>query len=331
MLRNIIYYAVIFVSIVGIMIIGYYVMWRFMFFSLIQSTPSDLTIPTSTSDFEFTFNRQLSKDSTATIDSKTGYKVSVINQTIKITDVNNLNDGENLNISLNAIDTKGNKTIVSKSYHSKYIAFDNLSDEQKKQGTAESNSFEDYKLVDKLPLRTVDYIIDYTYPDSGSIKMPIVVTVLSVKKDQAGDSPENLAAYKKYRDQAMDYLKANGFENEHYQLYFPEPYLLSEYNAKDAKDTSYILDLSNTGGPSNLADAHKIVNSLPHFSFGGPYEIGYSPDTSRQNGIFIDIDMSTTEGRKKALQWMRDNDFDPINYNVRFLDYNSRITEKESK
>lgn len=75
--------------------------------------------------------------------------------------------------------------------------------------------------------------------------------------------------------------------------------------------------------------ATPLISKLPRTELNGPYEIGYGPSLDRKDGIFIEINYSSPNGRKKALKWIRDQGTDPTDLEIRYVDFSNPLTSAE--
>lgn len=75
---------------------------------------------------------------------------------------------------------------------------------------------------------------------------------------------------------------------------------------------------------TNLAEANPVIKKLPIKNF--IYSIGYRADSSKENGIIVEID--APKGYKNAaVNEIRKAGFDPSKLNINFRDYANPFTE----
>lgn len=73
--------------------------------------------------------------------------------------------------------------------------------------------------------------------------------------------------------------------------------------------------------------ANPIVSVLPYSTYEplngieGPFSIDYGPTDERPNGIFLVVTTVSPNGRQNALTWLREQGFDPVDYDIQFPDY----------
>lgn len=324
-------YATLFGLFVGFMILVwgiFYIYRTFVAFSLISTDPSGTISSDSTNVFRFNFNRKL-KTGTATIEnsSRTFY-VSVENKTLVVDKVEAFYPGQSVVFVLKVTDENDNELTVRHPYLVERQQASDLSPADIKRQTEQSDSFEGYNLTDALPLRTLNYVIDYTFPDSGGTKMPVIVTVTAKSPSLAEDDPQNLKLYRKYRAEAMRYLEKHGFNRTNYELFFSEPYLLEDYQAKNANLTSYIYSPDDTGAPTILLEKYPFIADFPHRDLSAPYEMSYSINPDDPDEIAIEIGLSTSRGRQEALKWLRTKNINPLDHVIHFTDYPPNLTPK---
>ncbi|HRF28102.1 MAG TPA: hypothetical protein PL051_00465 [Candidatus Saccharibacteria bacterium] len=74
----------------------------------------------------------------------------------------------------------------------------------------------------------------------------------------------------------------------------------------------------------NFRKQNEVVNVLPYSDVAGPYSIDYGFEEGNSR-VYLIISDSTPSGRQKALQWLKDQGYDPINYRVTFPDYSPLV------
>lgn len=234
--RTIIIAAILLLS-VGFMVLIYY---RFLDLHMTESSPSSDTIATSQNTLKYSFSMPISKNPVIKIQEGYKYAYIVTDNILSIQLQTPLEENAKLSLQFTVRSATGTKT-YSKVYTAKYIDFSEQNSDTQKQQISSSDSFEtEYSLIQKLPYKSAEYEIDYRYPSSESSsrqKLPIIITSLAVD-DSLGDTPSQmyLDAIKSSRDQALSYLKNNGYDTDKYSLYVTEPYLLDEYGAKNVSD-----------------------------------------------------------------------------------------------
>lgn len=78
-----------------------------------------------------------------------------------------------------------------------------------------------------------------------------------------------------------------------------------------------------------IRKATPLITKLPRTELNGPYEIGYGPAPDRKDGIFIEVNYSSPNGRKKALKWIREQGVDPTDLEIRYIDFSNPLTSTE--
>ena len=229
------------IATIGIILVSGLLVSLYFFFTLriVSSDPSSSQLPTSQNQLSFTFNQAI--ETHPTISIKEGYRYSyfVSGKTLVIRLIDPLTDGASLTVSFTATSRFETATFV-RTYAVKYVKYSDLTIDQQKQQITESNSFEtDYPLITKLPYISENFQIDYRFPSDDSTKLPIIITSLAVNTEDpsaAADAPSSLALLRQSRNEAMAFLKENGYDKQKYQLYFTEPYLLSDFDGKNAAE-----------------------------------------------------------------------------------------------
>lgn len=94
------------------------------------------------------------------------------------------------------------------------------------------------------------------------------------------------------------------------------------------------LEREAIGGTNAMSKGEEIENntpiiaSLPFTSVTGPFTIDYGYTELRKNGIFLLIRNSSPDGRKNALQWIREQqNIDPTDLEIRFSDFVNPLTD----
>ena len=75
-------------------------------------------------------------------------------------------------------------------------------------------------------------------------------------------------------------------------------------------------------------DKNPIVKLLPYYDSEGLYAINYGVEKGDEKHIFILINNSAPEGRKKAVQWMERQGYNPAELDIRFGDFENPLTGK---
>lgn len=68
----------------------------------------------------------------------------------------------------------------------------------------------------------------------------------------------------------------------------------------------------------SITQANPLIQKLPHVSVAGPYRIDYGFSDRDNLGVFYYINTSTPRGRQSALQWIRDQGFNPATLDIRY-------------
>ncbi len=64
-----------------------------------------------------------------------------------------------------------------------------------------------------------------------------------------------------------------------------------------------------------------LITKLPFTSIDGPFTIDYGPSPTRKNGTFLIVSDSSPEGRVAALKWIRQQGYDPTDFEIQFDDF----------
>jgi len=78
-----------------------------------------------------------------------------------------------------------------------------------------------------------------------------------------------------------------------------------------------------------------LLTQLPHNSIlpykgeYGPFSVDYGPSREREFGIFLLISNSSPDGRRNALEWIRDQGYDPTDFEIVYDDFDNPLSEEE--
>ena len=209
---------------------------------VVSSSVTDDILPTSTTSIEYTFNHYIGKNPKIKISGSMAsykYTYSVDNNRLNIRILTPLDDGGSLSIDFSVLSSLSSGDFSEK-YAVKYIDFNELPKKEQEKQIATSSSFEgDYPIVGVLPILSDSFEIDYQYPPDGSSRLRLIITSLLVNTDDPEASPSsdaNLSLIREARDDALKYIKDNGYNPLDYDIYYTEPYLIDEYNGYSVDD-----------------------------------------------------------------------------------------------
>lgn len=74
-----------------------------------------------------------------------------------------------------------------------------------------------------------------------------------------------------------------------------------------------------------------IITLLPYSDLMGPFSIDYGASKLRRNGILLDINNSSPQGRLNAMKWIRSQGYDVTDLEIVFSDYNQQVFPKDSE
>lgn len=214
-------------------------------FRVTEIVPKNGTIPTSSQNVILRFNRDIADSVNSEdiqIEPNIKQDVLIEDNEINIRLASTVQEGETLTITASLQSTENETLEISESLVSQYVEPANQDPELRQIVLEQSDSFEsDYPLINYLPFVTDDFEIDYRFPDSGEDVMPIIITSKTREIPRPSESTSNtsplyqeyIRRLRNYRSQAIEYLEDSGFYDEQrYQLVFPEPYLLDEFNGE---------------------------------------------------------------------------------------------------
>lgn len=212
-------------------------------FRVTEIIPKNGVIPTSSQTVILRFNRTIADNVTSddirlNPDIKQGVRIEGSEINIRLTST--VPEGETITIAASLQSNEGEELEISETLVSQYIEPANQDPELREVALEQSDSFEsEYPLINYLPFINDDFEIDYRFPDSGEDVMPIIITSKTREIPRPSEStPETSKLYREYirrlrsyRSQAIEYLEDSGsYDKQRYQLVFPEPYLLDEFD-----------------------------------------------------------------------------------------------------
>jgi hypothetical protein len=68
-----------------------------------------------------------------------------------------------------------------------------------------------------------------------------------------------------------------------------------------------------------------IIKLLPFTDIYGPFSIDYGTSHDRVNGTYLTVSDSSPNGRAKALQWIREQGYDPTSLEIQFSDFDNPL------
>jgi|GEM_PF-5143198 len=77
-------------------------------------------------------------------------------------------------------------------------------------------------------------------------------------------------------------------------------------------------------------EAFPVLKKLPFISPDKQYAIDYGTTPDLDNGAFVLIGNSSTRGRAEAVAWLKDNSVDISNFDIRYDDYVSPLTDRKT-
>lgn len=117
-----------------------------------------------------------------------------------------------------------------------------------------------------------------------------------------------------------------------------EVYLLPQANSPKAKqflsedpdaqnDIQKVYDGASRVKSQDLTSKDPIIKLLPNINIEGGFSIDYGPSTKDKNRSVLIISDAEVEGRANALKWIRQQGYDPTDYEIQFSDFINPITD----
>jgi hypothetical protein len=219
-----------------------YYVWKSSSLQIVSTTPKNNEITLGTSAIDFNFSKDI---------NEVEFEKNIEDPNKIISGIS-LKDTKTLSIKLGELskDTKYSitlKNITSKDgdilkeykfdFYPRAIDFKDLSEEEKRRQIEETdkNTYQD-PLENALPYETNNYKITYLTP-SEDTDVPATITI-TMKFFEPGDEAlpattaekqEYLNNIRKYRTEAIDYLKSNGIDVNNYVMEYTELDLRDEF------------------------------------------------------------------------------------------------------
>jgi hypothetical protein len=224
------------VFVVGMIVFGGIYLHSSSLFRITQVNPPNDILPTSQRSIRLTFNRALKANQSASgvVVENTQAEVIFHTKDIVILLSEPPTEGNKIKVSLSNILSSSNEQLTKTLYFTvKYVPFNKLSKESQQSAIEATDSTErTHPLIGHLPYETDDFSIDYQLPSVASAKVPLYVSSKLINYNDpfaAPDSPSSLQLLRRSRDETIEWMSANGYKPDDYQLVFSEPYLLDEY------------------------------------------------------------------------------------------------------
>ncbi len=75
----------------------------------------------------------------------------------------------------------------------------------------------------------------------------------------------------------------------------------------------------------NLSKNSPLLNKLPYTDIENYFSIDYGASETRKDNIELVVSNSTSEGRLNALKWIRQQGYDPTDFEVKFVDFDNPL------
>jgi len=224
-------------------LIAWSIYYQTAVFHIQSITPETSDFPATTRLITITFNKKLdpkTDTSNMVFDPSHTYTFSVQENVLRIQLDRPLTEGETFQLSLMELASADGDTISKPlNFTVKYVEFSKLDKEEQTRQINASDSFESsYKLVDELPIETLQYSIANRFPDAGDPRMPIIISMnfnIRTSSDSGAPTQADLAEYtalvRQYRTEAINKVKSlKGYDPTQYRFEFGENILLSEFD-----------------------------------------------------------------------------------------------------
>lgn len=238
--------------ILTLIIAGYFVYINTLF-SISNITPNNKRFPNSLNKFTITFNKPIHTDEIVSryknnpnsvfTTNIPGSNTLIVNEkSMEISFQKTPSSGVFELKLISITSAKGNKTInKTLLFDFKDIPYSKLSDVEKKAYDDFSNIAEEpprgQKVIELLPYQTSNYLIQYIYgpeeseDSTGTILItmkffPETIASQELTEDQTSEYLNNI---RKYRNEAIDWLKSNDFDLNDFYVEYSEPEILNEF------------------------------------------------------------------------------------------------------
>lgn len=78
----------------------------------------------------------------------------------------------------------------------------------------------------------------------------------------------------------------------------------------------------------SLSSLNPLMNKLPYIDIAGPFAIDYGYDEKDNTKVYYLIHDTTPSGRVRAIEWIRNQGYDPTTLDIRFSDYASPLNSE---
>lgn len=78
----------------------------------------------------------------------------------------------------------------------------------------------------------------------------------------------------------------------------------------------------------SISSLNPFIDKLPYIDIAGPFAIDYGYDEKDNTKIYYLIHDTTPTGRIHALEWIRNQGYDPTTLDIRFSDYTNPLTSE---
>jgi hypothetical protein len=231
------------ITVIGILaLIGLYFTWQISTFRVTSTTPKNNEVTAGINSIDFNFSQSVGDVSGDNLSASAQILTGISKKDAKTVTVGvqNLVINKEYTITLKNIRSEKGDTISEYTYKFKVknLDFSELSEaERKRQLDNTDKGNYDNPLAAFLPHETTQYKITYTEPVLESTELPDTITItmkfFEPGSNAAPATPAQKQTYlndiRKYRTEALNYLKDKGVDINKYVMVYTEPDLRNEF------------------------------------------------------------------------------------------------------
>lgn len=96
-------------------------------------------------------------------------------------------------------------------------------------------------------------------------------------------------------------------------------------NVEVQAEIASVYDKKASRQQKSLQVTNPLLSELPYTDIEGEFSIDYEGSETRKNGTVLVVSNSTSEGRNNALKWIRQQGYDPTNFEIKFVDFDNPL------
>jgi hypothetical protein len=238
------------VGVVAAILIGFLV-FQSLQFRVVETTPNNKNYPAALGDIDIIFSKELDKplleerirnnmSEVVFVDFESTVTATVLDKTLRLTFSQTPMPGD-YQITLKGIQSAGGQTLdINLPFIVKDIPYEDMTKEERALFDAAAansgeDSFDEYPVLAKLPYETANYKIGYRF-EHDTDPAPMLIITMKFFEPGSNAIPATeaerqtyLSDIRKYRNEALEWLKSQGATYDKYSLEYTEPDLQGEF------------------------------------------------------------------------------------------------------